>query len=202
MSAERRTQAERSAATRQALVEAGRELFGQFGYTEVSTVAIADSAGVSRGAMYHQFSDKQELFEAVFEDVERSLVQTIESAVSASKSADPIDTVIVGCLAWLDASAEPEVQRIVVLDAPAMLGWHRWREIQLRQTIGVLEAAISDAIQAGRIRTQAIRPLALVIAGALDEASQYLAKFGESAQEENDIRSVIRQLVTGLAVDS
>ncbi|MGP3927096.1 TetR/AcrR family transcriptional regulator [Streptomyces sp. 8N616] len=202
MSADRRTQAERSAATRQALLEAGRKLFGQLGYGSVSTVAIADAAGVSRGAMYHQFADKRELFEAVFEDVERSLVRTIGSAVSASGSTDPIENLIVGCLAWLDASAEPEVQRIALLDAPAVLGWHRWREIELQHTIGRLEDSLSGAVEAGRIRTQAVRPLALVIVGALDEASQYLAKFGDSPQEESNIRAVIEQLISGLAHDT
>ncbi|MEU5876257.1 TetR/AcrR family transcriptional regulator [Spirillospora sp. NPDC047279] len=202
MSADRRTQAERSAATRQVLVAAGRTLFGQDGYGEVSTVAIADAAGVSRGAMYHQFTDKRDLFEAVFEDVERSLVETIGSAVAASGSTDPLDHLIVGCLAWLDASSEPEVQRIALLDAPAVLGWARWREIELRHTIGLVEATLAAAVEAGRIRDQAIRPLALVIVGAVDEAAQYLANFGDSPQEERDIRSVIEQLIAGLAIEN
>ncbi|WP_407565481.1 TetR/AcrR family transcriptional regulator [Streptomyces sp. 184] len=186
-------------ATRQALVAAGRELFGRLGYGAVSTVAIADAAGVSRGAMYHQFADKRDLFEAVFEDAERALVVEIGAAVSASGSTDPIDNLIVGCLAWLDASADPAVQRIVLLDAPAVLGWARWREIELRHTIGLLESTLSVAVAAGRIRTEAVQPLALVLVGALDEAAQYLAHGGDSPRDDAVIKSIIRQLISGLA---
>lgn len=187
-------------ATRQALIAAGRELFGRLGYGGVSTVAIADAAGVSRGAMYHQFADKRDLFEAVFEDVERELVGEIDAAVSAAGSADPVDSLIVGCLAWLDASADPAVQRVILLDAPAVLGWARWREVELRHTIGLLESALAGAVAAGRIRTQAVRPLALVLVGALDEAAQYLAHSGDSARDDLAIKSIIRQLVSGLAL--
>ncbi|MFF0449573.1 TetR/AcrR family transcriptional regulator [Streptomyces sp. NPDC004609] len=196
MSADRRTQAARSAATRRALLEAGRTLFGRVGYAEVSTVAIVKAAGVSRGAMYHQFADKRSLFEAVLEDVERDLVQRIGSAVLAAGLPDPIDGLVVGCLAWLDASAEPEVQRIALLDAPAVLGWERWREIESRHTIGLMEERLAGAMAAGRIHPQATRPLALVLVGALDEASQHLAKGYESPEA---IRSVIVQLISGLA---
>ncbi|MGW6457162.1 TetR/AcrR family transcriptional regulator [Streptomyces sp. NPDC055078] len=199
MSADRRTQAARSAATRQALLEAGRTLFGRVGYAEVSTVAIVKAAGVSRGAMYHQFADKRSLFEAVLEDVEGDLVQRVGSAVAAAEPTDPIDGLIVGCLAWLEASAEPEVQRIALLDAPAVLGWERWREIESRHTIGLMEARLADAMAAGRIPPQATRPLALVLVGALDEASQHLAKGHESPEA---IRSVIVQLISGLAGNS
>ncbi len=183
----------------QALIAAGRELFGRLGYGGVSTVAIADAAGVSRGAMYHQFADKRDLFEAVFEDVERELVGEIDAAVSAHGAADPVDSLIVGCLAWLDASADPAAQRIILLDAPAVLGWARWREVELRHTIGLLESALTGAVAAGRIRTRAVRPLALVLVGALDEAAQYLAHGGDSARDDLAIKSIIRQLVSGLA---
>ncbi|MFJ6655848.1 TetR/AcrR family transcriptional regulator [Streptomyces sp. NPDC091377] len=196
MSADRRTQADRSAATRKALLEAGRTLFGEIGYAEVSTAAIVKAAGVSRGAMYHQFADKRALFEAVLEDVERDLVRSIGSAVAAAGPADPVESLVVGCLAWLDASAEPGVQRIALLDAPAVLGWERWREIEYRHTIGLMEERLAGAMAAGRIPPQATRPLALVLVGALDEASQHLATGRESPEA---MKSVIVQLISGLA---
>ncbi|MEV0298226.1 TetR/AcrR family transcriptional regulator [Nocardia sp. NPDC050710] len=202
MNADRRTQAERSASTRGAVIRAARELFGQYGYGAVSTIAVAEAAGVSRGALYHQFSEKRDLFEAVFEDLERSLVEVIGAAVAESQSDDPIANLIVGCLAWLQASTAPEVQRIALLDAPAVLGWSRWREIELRHTIGRVENALAGAIAAGRIRTQPVRPLALVVVGALDEAAQYLAHSADPAEDTAAIRSVIEQLISGLAVDS
>ncbi|MFF3224301.1 TetR/AcrR family transcriptional regulator [Nocardia suismassiliense] len=201
MNADRRTQAERSASTRGAVVRAARELFGQHGYGAVSTVAVAEAAGVSRGALYHQFSEKRELFEAVFEDLERSLVQVIGTAVAASHSGDPLADLIVGCLAWLQASTAPEVQRIALLDGPAVLGWRRWREIELRHTIGRVENALAGAIAAGRVRPQPVRPLALVIVGALDEAAQYLAHSEDIIADTAAVRSVIEQLISGLAID-
>ncbi|WP_280391842.1 TetR/AcrR family transcriptional regulator [Nocardia brasiliensis] len=202
MNADRRTQAERSAATRAAVIRAARDLFGRFGYGAVSTIAVAEAAGVSRGALYHQFSEKRELFEAVFEDLERSLVEVIGTAVAEARSDDPIAGLIVGCLAWLDASTAPEVRRIALLDGPAVLGWHLWREIELRHTIGRVENALAGAIAAGRIRRQPARPLALIIVGALDEAAQILAHSAESAEDTAAVRAVIEQLITGLTIDA
>ncbi|WP_433578452.1 TetR/AcrR family transcriptional regulator [Nocardia brasiliensis] len=201
MNADRRTQAERSAATRAAVIRAARDLFGRFGYGAVSTVAVAEAAGVSRGALYHQFSEKRDLFEAVFEDLERSLVEVIGTAVAEARSDDPIAGLIVGCLAWLDASTAPEVRRIALLDGPAVLGWHLWREIELRHTIGRVENALAGAIAAGRIRRQPVRPLALIIVGALDEAAQILAHSAESTEDTAAVRAVIEQLITGLTIN-
>lgn len=200
MSTDRRTQSERSAATRQALVDAGRELFGRLGYGSVSTSAIADAAGVSRGALYHQFVDKQALFVAVFEAVEAELVRVIGTAVATSGSRDPLESLAVGSLAWLDASAAPDVRRIALLDAPAVLGWERWREIEIEHTIGLVENVLTVAVESGRIRAQPVRPLALVLVGALDEAAQYLAKVGPSAPDVTAVRGVVQQLIAGLAV--
>ncbi|WP_069161118.1 TetR/AcrR family transcriptional regulator [Nocardia altamirensis] len=201
MNADRRTQAERSASTRGAVIRAARDLFGQHGYGAVSTIAVAEAAGVSRGALYHQFNDKRDLFEAVFEDLERSLVEVIGAAIAESPSPDPIANLIVGCLAWLQASTAPEVRRIALLDGPAVLGWSRWREIELRHTIGRVENALAGAIAAKRIRAQPVRPLALVIVGALDEAAQYLAHSDNPAEDTTAIRSVIEQLISGLTLD-
>ncbi|MFD9549252.1 TetR/AcrR family transcriptional regulator [Nocardia salmonicida] len=200
MNPDRRTQAERSASTRAAVIRAARELFGQFGYGAVSTIAVAEAAGVSRGALYHQFGEKRDLFEAVFEDLERSLVEVIATAVAEARAGDPIESLIVGCLAWLQASTATEVRRIALLDAPAVLGWARWREIELRHTIGLVENAMAGAMAAGRIRKQPVRPLALVVVGALDEAAQYLAHSAD-AGDIVAVRAVIEQLVSGLAVD-
>ncbi|MFC9875780.1 TetR/AcrR family transcriptional regulator [Nocardia salmonicida] len=200
MNPDRRTQAERSASTRAAVIRAARELFGQFGYGAVSTIAVAEAAGVSRGALYHQFGEKRDLFEAVFEDLERSLVEVIATAVAEARAEDPIESLIVGCLAWLQASTATEVRRIALLDAPAVLGWARWREIELRHTIGLVENAMAGAMAAGRIRKQPVRPLALVVVGALDEAAQYLAHSAD-AGDIVAVRAVIEQLVSGLAVD-
>ncbi|WP_280217095.1 TetR/AcrR family transcriptional regulator [Nocardia neocaledoniensis] len=199
MTPDRRTQAERSASTRTAVIRAGRELFGRHGYGAVSTIAVAEAAGVSRGALYHQFSEKRDLFEAVFEDLERDLVEVIATAVAAARAPDPIASLIVGCLAWLEASTAPDVRRIALLDAPAVLGWSRWREIELRHTIGLVENALAGAMAAGRVRRQPVRPLALILVGALDEAAQFLAATDAPA-DTTAARAVVEQLISGLAL--
>ncbi|GEM34056.1 TetR family transcriptional regulator [Nocardia neocaledoniensis NBRC 108232] len=199
MTPDRRTQAERSASTRTAVIRAGRDLFGRHGYGAVSTIAVAEAAGVSRGALYHQFSEKRDLFEAVFEDLERDLVEVIATAVAAARAPDPIASLIVGCLAWLEASTAPDVRRIALLDAPAVLGWSRWREIELRHTIGLVENALAGAMAAGRVRRQPVRPLALILVGALDEAAQFLAATDAPA-DTTAARAVVEQLISGLAL--
>ncbi|MEV0762007.1 TetR/AcrR family transcriptional regulator [Nocardia sp. NPDC050435] len=201
MNTDRRTQAERSATTRAAVVRAARDLFGRHGYGAVSTVAVAAAAGVSRGALYHQFADKRDLFEAVFEDLERGVVAAIEEAVDRAQAPDPLAGLIVGCLACLQASTAPDVRRIALLDAPAVLGWRRWRDIQLRHTIALVEDALSAAIAANQVRPQPVRPLALVIVGALDEAAQIIAHSESADADTAAIRGVVEQLVSGLAVD-
>ncbi|MEV6276784.1 TetR/AcrR family transcriptional regulator [Nocardia sp. NPDC051832] len=201
MNADRRTQAERSASTRAAVIRAGRELFGEHGYGAVSTIAVAAAAGVSRGALYHQFADKRDLFEAVFEDLERSVVGMINDAVGQARAPDPLAGLLVGCLACLQASTAPDVQRIALLDGPAVLGWPLWREIQGRHTTRLVEDALTAAIDANQVRRQPVRPLALVIVGALDECARILAHSEDVAADTVVVRGVVEQIVSGLALD-
>lgn len=119
----------RSAATRAALVAAARPLFAEHGFAGVGTETIVRAAGVTRGALYHQFADKTELFAAVYEAIEEDLARRLGERVAAAAATDPIEVMTLGANAWLDAGAEPEVQQIVLLDGPAVLGWQRWREI-------------------------------------------------------------------------
>src|SRR5690348_3168479 len=140
----------RSEATRRLLVTAARRLFGARGFAGVGTEEIVRAAGVTRGALYHQFRDKEDLFAAVFEQVEGELIKRI-GEVAAVHAADPLTELRVGAETWLDACAEPEVLRIVLLDAPAVLGRERWREIALRYGLGLVVAALQLAMDAGQI---------------------------------------------------
>ena len=129
---------ERSEATRTALVAAGRELFAHRGYGAVGTEEIVRLARVTRGALYHHFNGKDDLFEAVVEEVERELTERI-AAEAAARAADPWGAMVAGAGAFLDASLEPAVQRIILLDAPAVLGWETWREIGERYGLGLVQ---------------------------------------------------------------
>src|SRR6187431_1170290 len=119
MNVNRRSQVDRSAATRAALIDAARPLFAEHGFGGVGTETIVRAAGVTRGALYHQFADKTELFAAVFEEVERDVNAGIVEVVTASGATDPLEIMALAADAWLEACERPEVQRIAVLDAPA-----------------------------------------------------------------------------------
>lgn len=201
MNDNRRTQAERSAATKDALLGAARPLFAAHGFGGVSTEAIVAAAGVTRGAMYHQFTDKAELFAAVFECVEAEITARIDAAVATAATTDPIQIMKFGAGIWLDACAEPEVQRIVLVEAPAVLGWERWREIGLRYGMGLVHGLIAHAISVGRIAEQPAEPLAQVMIGALDEAALYIARAEDRTRARQEVGAVIDRLVAGLAAD-
>jgi AcrR family transcriptional regulator len=195
-----RTQADRSAATKEALVGAARILFAQEGFAGVGTEAILRAAGVSRGAMYHQFKDKTALFEAVFEAVERDVTARLAATVGEAGETDPIALMELGAHAWLDVCAEPEVQRIVLLDAPAVLGWERWRELGMKYGIGLIEAMISHAISVGRMVQQPVKPMAHVLIGSLDEAAMYVVRAEDPALARDQMREVISRLVRAMSV--
>jgi len=200
MKSNRRTQAQRSAATRAALVDAARQLFAASGFSAVGTEAIVRAAGVTRGAMYHQFSDKTELFAAVFEVVEAELTQRIDAVVSGTGQTDPIALMKLGAATWLDAGAEPEIQRIVLIEAPVALGWERWREISLRYGMGLVQSLVEYAISVGRVAPQPVEPLSHVLIGALDEAALYIARAEDPTQARREVGAVIDRLVEALAV--
>ncbi len=201
MQVNRRSQSDRSAATRAALVGVARPLFAERGFGGVGTETIARAAGVSRGALYHQFADKTELFEAVYETIEEDLVRRLAELIAASGATDPLELMTLGADAWLEACGEQEVQQIVLLDGPAVLGWQRWREIGMRYGLGLIEGVVNHAIEVGRIAPQPARALAHVLVGALDEAGLYVARAEDQAAASEEMRTVIAALLSGLAED-
>jgi AcrR family transcriptional regulator len=201
MEVNRRSQQNRSTLTRAALVEAARPLFAQHGFAGVGTETIVRSAGVTRGALYHQFADKTELFAAVYEQIEQDIVQRLEERIAEVGATDPIEVMRLGAGAWLDACAEPEVQQIVLLDGPAVLGWQRWREVGLRYGLGLVEGLLTHAVQVGRIPAQPVAALAHLLVGALDEAALYVARAEDQVAAGNDVRVVVERLITQLAKD-
>jgi AcrR family transcriptional regulator len=199
MKVNRRSQADRSAATKDALVAAARPLFAAHGFGGVGTEAIVRDAGVTRGAMYHQFADKRELFEAVFEAVEADVTQRVAEAVVASGETDPLAVMERASEAWFDACADGEVLRIVLIEAPAVLGWERWREIALRYALGLVEGMLTHAMDTGALPRGPVRPLAHVLIGALDEGALYLATAEDPETARAEMREVVGRVIRGLA---
>lgn len=197
--AERRTQAQRTAATRARLLTAGRELFATDGFAAVSTQAIVDAAGVTRGALYHQFGDKAGLFSAVYEAVEADLVTAITTRIASEAPEGHLESMRLGARLFLEECSSPSVQRIVLIDAPAVLGWAGWREVGMRYGLGVIEAMLALAIADGAIPEQPTRPTAHVLLGSLDEAALYIARADDRERALAEMYAVCDRVITGIA---
>jgi AcrR family transcriptional regulator len=193
----RSRKAEQSEATRAALVAAARRLFAERGYAGVGTEEIVRTAGVTRGALYHHFAGKEELFEAVYEEIEGELVQEI--AGGAMTARDPVEALRGGAKAWLDACEDPAVQQIALLDAPSVLGWERWREIGMRYGFGLVEGTLKAAIEAGLIEEQPVRPLAHLVLGAIDEAAMVVARADDDGRTRAEVGEAVERFIDHLA---
>jgi AcrR family transcriptional regulator len=194
----RRTQADRSAATRDALVAAARRLFAVQGFAEVPTDAIVAAAGVTRGALYHQFADKTALFDAVMEAVEADIARRLADGVAAAGISDPVEALRHAVRTWLYICVEPEIHRIALIDGPSVLGWVRWREVCQRHVFGLVQTLLEHGIELGRIRAQPARPLAHVLMGAGDEAALYVAEAADHRQARAEMIEILDQMIEGM----
>jgi AcrR family transcriptional regulator len=194
----RRTQAERSAATQEALRSSARSLWGARGYADVGTPEIAQVAGVTRGAMYHQYSDKAALFRDVVEVVESDVMNRLAVAVAAANPGTPAEALHVATDAWLDISSEREMRQLILLDAPNVLGWDGFRDVAQRYSLGMTEELLQSAIDAGELQAQPVRPLAHILIGALDAAAMYVANEPQAAEVRNEVRAALHNLVDGM----
>jgi AcrR family transcriptional regulator len=191
----------RSAATRRQLVTAARALFGARGYAGVGTEEIVRAAGVTRGALYHQFRDKADLFAAVAEEIEAEIADRI-AAGAAGAAADPLAGLQLGARLFLDACAEPEVERIILLDAPAVLGWEAWRDLAGRYGLGLVQFALQSAMDTGAIVPQPVVPLAHVLIGALDECALYIARAEDPAAAREQCAAIFDRILRSITPDA
>jgi AcrR family transcriptional regulator len=189
--------ARQSFATREALLTVARELFAERGYAQVSTEEIVRAAGVTRGALYHHFSDKADLFAAVYEDVEGDLMERIAASAGAA-AADPLGLLRAGASAFLDACEDPAVQQIALLDAPAVLGWERWREIGMRYAFGLVRGGLQEAMDAGQIARQPVDALAHLLLGAIDEGAMLIARADEVAKTRVEVGAAVDRFIDAL----
>ena len=199
MKVNRRTQAERTAATRASLIGAGRKLFGERGFADVGTQEIVAEAGVTRGALYHQFDDKKGLFVAVYDDVEQSIVAQIAAAVGERAGEDPLAALKAGMRLFLRLCTEPEVHRITLVEAPSVLGWSEWRARGEEFGFALVEGLIAAAIATGQAVEQPTRPLAHVAIGALDEAALYVAVADDREAATEQVAAVLERIVDSFA---
>jgi AcrR family transcriptional regulator len=163
----------RGEATRSQLIAVATRLFAEQGYEDTSIDAVLREAGVSRGSLYHHFASKEALFEAVLEDVEAKVG---ERTLAATEVADgPVAALRAGCLAWIREAGDPVVQRILLIDAPSVLGWERWRAMGERP-LGFIKAVLQLVADEGRMRPDLVDPLAHVVLAAIDEVALLVAQ--------------------------
>ena len=182
--------------TRRKLVRAARKLFESKGFSEASTEDVVRGAGVTRGALYHQFRDKKALFAAVVEELERELVVRIGVAVAAET--DPWERLQAGYLAVLSACTEPDVRRILLLDAPSVLGAERWRTVEADYGLGLLSRGLEAIMKAGRMKPLPVRAVAHLLLGAISEGALMIASAENAGKAHREVASVLQRLLDGL----
>jgi len=198
MAVTRKTNAQYSAETQRKLLDAARRELARLGYAETATERIVALAGVTRGALYHHYAGKRELFEAVFEELSAEIAQRIERR--AARAREPFAALVAGCEAWLDACLDPEVQQIALLDAPAVLGWRRWTEIDAQHGTGRLREGIDACLAAGVFTGVDALALTRLVAGALNEVALLLAAAPpkDAPKLRRDVGRTLRALLEGL----
>jgi AcrR family transcriptional regulator len=191
----RRTQAQRRAATRRALLDAARSMFAEKGYHETAAEEIVRRAGVTRGALYHHYEDKKDLFRAVVDEMEGEIDEEIEAAERAQP--DLPGAVMAGYRAFVDAVLDPEMRRTFFLDGPSVLGWE-WREIDARHAVGKIEEGLEALIAQGFVEPQPVGPLARLINGTLLEAAFFVAASEDPEAARDEVWGAMERLVGGL----
>jgi AcrR family transcriptional regulator len=192
----RRTQADRSAATRAALVAAATELFATRGYAGTPREDIVRAAGVTRGALYHHYADKADLFRAVFEAMEADVMARIGAAATGSD--DPVEQLRLGCRAYLDEALDPGVRRICIIDAPAVLDDATRREIATRYALGMVREVVAAAIDQGRMAPQPVEALSQLLLAAVMAGAQYVANAPDPSAARQEAGDAIEALLDGL----
>jgi AcrR family transcriptional regulator len=185
------------AQTRAALVAAGRHLFGRDGFAGTSVEDLAREARVTIGALYHHFPTKAALFETVFEALHEELLTA--SAKAAESAADEIDFLTLGTEAFLDAVLDHDVQQIIIIDAPAVLGLTRFTELDERYAFAAISAALEAAAASGKLRAEDPSTLARLLLGAMTRGAMLIAGSAEPAQTRNAVARAFRNLIAGLA---
>ncbi|MCX2734363.1 TetR/AcrR family transcriptional regulator [Saccharopolyspora sp. NFXS83] len=196
MATARPRRVEHTESTRQALVDSAVVLFTKKGYAGTSLDEIAKRARVTKGALYHHFNGKQALFEAAFEEVETQVVRRLSAELFGSGNI--WETVRAGLREFLKVCLEPSYQRIVVHEAPAVMGWERWREAEERFTFGVIREALRALVDAGEFTPLPVEALAHVVFGALSAGATTIAGSAQQKKTSAEVGEVVDAVMQGL----
>lgn len=188
---------EKGAETRERLVEVGRALFGERGYEATSIDSILAEAGVAKGALYHHFADKRELFDAVFDRAVAEYAGQV--AAAASEAPGPLASLRQGCVAWLELARDPAIQRIAILDPPTAVGWARAREIDERHVLGGVRASLLQLAVEGRVPADQVDALAHMVLASVNEAALLIARADDEDAAFVAGRAAVDTMLTRLA---
>lgn len=191
-----RTQAERLAVTRATLLKEARLIFAASGYDAAATEEIVKRANVTRGALYYHFKDKRAVFEAIVEEVAREIAGSIDDM--AEPVGDPLQALIEGTRAFLDACLDPAVRRIYLIDAPAVLGWHRWREIDAPHGVRSLREGVVAVLAVRPDQALSVEPITFLLSGAFNEAALWIAEAKDEKAARREMDRTLVQLMERL----
>lgn len=189
------TKAAQREATTWALLTEARRQFAERGYAGVSLSEIVDGVGVTKGALYHLFSGKKALFRAVVGEVH---TEVAERVAAASPEADLWTQLLAGCEMFLRASTAPGIQQIMLIDAPAVLGWNAWRELDAATSMQQLEDILQALIDEGVISDQPVPPLVHLLSGAMNESALWLAHSDDRERDLADAMTALTRLLESL----
>jgi AcrR family transcriptional regulator len=193
---QRRSQAERTQATRALLIRTGRELMAEHGFAGVSAEQLVAAAGVTRGALHHHFGDKHGLFLAVIEEVERENTEEILAAIQTAP--DQWSGIVLGIRRFLDICERPYVVQLAMTDALSVLGWPRWRALEEQYGLGMVTAALRDARDTGLLKPAPVQVLAKLVLSAITEAGLVIAHADDRAAARAEAEAALLTLMAGL----
>lgn len=192
-----RRQAKKPSKNRSKLVDAARSLMTEKGYSSVSIDEIVRSAGVTRGALYYQFLDKQDLFAAVCDEIMSELAARVDKQTMAQTD-DPTKELRIGCLILLDAYLDEDVRRLLLQEGPVVLGWHEWRARQEPLSIALIEHGLQHLVEEDILANQPLSPIAQLIFGSLTQAGIAIAHASSPKSELKTYRKALLQLLDGI----
>jgi AcrR family transcriptional regulator len=188
---------DRGQATRDQLVTEAARLFAERGFEATSVEAVLDAAGVSRGSLYHHFKSKDALFEAVL-DAEEARIGEATMLAALGAGDDPVAQLRAGALEWIRLAGDPVVQRIVLIDAPAVLGWERWREIEEQNALGMLRAGLQSVADDARLDAALVDPFAHMLLASINELALVVARAEDTGGAQDQARLAIDELLSRL----
>ncbi|MCL4254460.1 MAG: TetR/AcrR family transcriptional regulator [Anaerolineae bacterium] len=190
------TKAQQREATMKKLIQIARDIFTRDGYAHTATEEIVQLAGVTRGALYHHFGSKEGLFQAVLASVQQDVAERIHQV--ADQELDSWEQLTRGCIAFLEASLDPQVQRIMLIDAPAVLGWSLWRELDAEYSMKSLHEVLSELMDKGQIAPLPLTALTHLLSGAMNEGALWIAQSDNPQQALQQASEALTHLITRL----